>query len=369
MANITIVTHYAVLERKIAEQAGMEVWSVYLDGREAEAVVYPELVGQVMSGDRVLLNTTAEALGLGTGGQHIVMLRAGVGGPVTPVEVLRAKGHIIKLRYTPLQLRVCAAEEEASPYHEAMRTADRLPGTPVVCLGLHSQLAPAAGGIKACSPRARVAYVMTDSAALPLPYSRLVNTLREQGLIDLTITAGQAFGGDLEAVNVYSALVTAAVAGKADVIIAGQGPGNVGTNTPLGFGGIEQAMLLNAAAALEGLPIAVPRISFADPRDRHRGLSHHTLTVLGRLTLAPATLPLPATAPEQTHLLLAQIEQNGLTRHHIRTIDGLPGIIHCQQLGIPLNSMGRGYEDDPLYFQAAAAAGRLAAEMLAEEQA
>ena len=185
---------------------------------------------------------------------------------------------------------------------------------------------PPPGGIKAGRPEARVAYVMTDSAALPLAYSRLVQALREQGLLDVTVTAGQAFGGDLEAVNLYSALVTAAVAGKADIIIAGQGPGNVGTGTALGFGGVEQAMLLNAAAALEGLPIAVPRISFADPRARHLGLSHHTLTVLGRLTLAPAILPLPAVAPEHADRLLAQIEQHGLSRHQLRTADGLPGI-------------------------------------------
>ena len=361
---ITIVTHYAVLERKIAEQPGMEVWMVYMDGQEAEAVVYPELVGRAMSGDRVLLNTTAETLGLGTGGQHIIITRAGIGGPVTPLEVLREDGHIIKLRYTPLQFRVRAAEEEASPYHDSLREAERLPGTPVVCLGLHSQLAPAAGGIKARMPAARIAYVMTDSAALPLAYSRLVQTLREHGLLDVTVTAGQAFGGDLEAVNLYSALMTAAVAGKADIIIAGQGPGSVGTGTALGFGGVEQAMLLHAAVGLEGQPIAVPRISFADPRARHLGLSHHTLTVLGRLTLVPAILPLPAVAPEHSDHLLAQIEQHGLSRHHLRTADGHPGITLCQQHGIPLTSMGRDYEDDPVFFQAAAAAGRVAAELL-----
>jgi len=362
MSSITLVTRVGVLERRIAVHAGMEVWVAIIDARETEAVVFPALVGRVASGDRVLLNTTAVELGLGTGGQHFVIARAEPGGPPAPA-ITREDGHIIKLRYTPLQCRVQAAEEEASPYHDALRLADRLPGTPVVCLGLHSQLGPVAGGIKACRPNLRVGFVMTDSAALPLAYSRLVNRLRECGLLDVTVSAGQAFGGDLEAVNLYSGMVTAAVAGKADVIIAGQGPGNVGTATPLGFGGIEQAMLLNAVVGLEGIPIAVPRISFADPRDRHRGLSHHTLMVLERLTLASVILPLPHMAPEASEHLLAQIARHHLDRHQLCTADGIAGIEYCQQLGIPLESMGRRYEDDPLYFQAAAAAGHVATGM------
>src|ERR687888_2176230 len=38
----------------------------------AVAVVYPALVGPVGLGDRVLVNTTAVELGLGTGGVHFV---------------------------------------------------------------------------------------------------------------------------------------------------------------------------------------------------------------------------------------------------------------------------------------------------------
>ena len=48
------------------------------------------------------------------------------------------------------------------------------------------------------------------------------------------------------------------------------------------------AALDSAHAALAlGLPTLIsPRLSSADPRDRHRGLSHHTRTVLD-LLLAP----------------------------------------------------------------------------------
>ena len=364
----TLIARPAILEHKISQRPGIEIWAVLLDGQPAEAIVYPELLGSPAPGEQVLLNTTAVELQLGTGGQHLVLARAGLGGPVPPPAARREDGHIIKLRYTPLQCRVLAAEEEASPYHAALRQADRLPGTPVVCLGLHSQLAPVAGGIKAANPRLRVGYLMTDSSALPLAYSRLVAQLRAAGLLDLTISAGQAYGGELEAVNVYSGLVTAAVAGEMDVIIVGQGPGNVGTGTPLGFGGIEQATLLNAVAALEGQPIAVPRISFADPRARHHGVSHHTLTVLGRLTLAEVLLPLPVLPPEESALITAQLAQYPVTRHRLLTLDGAAGISACRQADIALRSMGRHYENDPAFFLAAAAAGRAAADVVDEEK-
>ena len=359
---ITLVARQGVLVRKVREQPGMEVWMVAVDDQEAQAVVYLALVGAGQPGDQVLLNTTAVELELGTGGQHFVIARQGEGEPA-PEHVSREDGHIMKLRYTPLQCRVCAAEEEASPYHDALRATTELPGTPVVCLGLHSQLAPAVGGIKAVNPALRVAYVMTDSAALPLAYSRLVAELTARGLLDLTVTVGQAFGGTLEAVNIYSGLVTAVVAGGADIIIAGQGPGNAGTGTPLGFGGIEQAVLLNAAGALAGRAIAVPRISFADPRPRHAGISHHTQTVLGRLTLAEVLLPVPVLAPEQAAVLAPQLAP--LSRHRRITTDGTPGIALCRAQGITLRSMGRSYEEDAAFFLAAAAAGRLAAELTA----
>ena len=289
------------------------------------------------------------------------MARADADDAAMAEAMRRDEGHILKLRYTPWQCRVLAAEEEASPHHAALREADSLPGTPVVCLGLHSQLAPVTGGIKAGRPTLRVGYLMTDSAALPLAFSRLVAQLRAAGLLELTITAGQAFGGDLEAVNLYSGLAASAVAGGVDIIIAGPGPGHVGTATALGFGGVEQATLLNAAAALRGTPVAVPRISFADPRARHHGVSHHTLTVLGRLTLAQVHLPLPVLPAAEAALIAAQFSDHGLTRHHLSSHDGAPGIAVCQQATIPLQSMGRGYQDDHYFFQAAAAAGCAAA--------
>ncbi|HEV2896074.1 MAG TPA: DUF3866 family protein, partial [Actinomycetota bacterium] len=73
---------------------------------EVDAISYDQLTGPVAAGDRVVLNTTAVALGLGTGGFHVVMAR--LGGPVDAP----GPGHVIKARYTPSQVRVLAVEEE-----------------------------------------------------------------------------------------------------------------------------------------------------------------------------------------------------------------------------------------------------------------
>jgi hypothetical protein len=195
----------------------------------------------------VLLNTWAVELDLGTGGADFVIASE----DQTTVDAAPV-GHVMKLRYTPLQQPVLAAEAPESTWHSEVAGFQSLEMTPVVCAELHSQLPAIAAAAKwETHGAARVAYVMTDEAALPLAYSHLVRDLREKGLIDVTITSGQAFGGDYEAVNLYSALAVAKVAGKADIIIVGQGPGNTGTETPLGFSGIAQGIALNAVAALD----------------------------------------------------------------------------------------------------------------------
>src|SRR4029079_8733805 len=119
-------------------------------------------------------------------------------------------------------------------------------GLPVVATPLHSQLPAVAPGIRSVRPDARIAYVMTDGAALPLAMSDLVATLRDRGLVDTTITCGHVLGGDHESVNVYSALMIARHGAGADVAVVAMGPGIVGTGTALGFTGIEVGTVLDA---------------------------------------------------------------------------------------------------------------------------
>jgi hypothetical protein len=193
--------------------------------------------------------------------------------------------------------------------------------------------------------------------------------MKDAGLIDDTITCGQAFGGDYEAVNVHSALVAAKTAARADVAIVCQGPGNVGTGTKYGFTGLEQGEIVNAVNALGGAAIAIPRISFADERPRHRGLSHHTITALSDVALTPALVALPAIDEFKLLAVQEQIRQSTIVyRHKVRIFDGLPGIRECGEKGISLSTMGRGFNEDPEFFLAASAAGAAAAELLKDSR-
>lgn len=338
---------------------GAQRLRVLLDSAEAPevAVAYGALTGLCAEGDRVLCNTTAVDLALGTGGEHFVVARAGEGVSFED----RVAGHIMKLRYTPLQRDVTVVEEPASGYHEVMAEARSLDGMPVVCCGLHSQMPLVAAAVKERTPAARVVYVMTDEASLPLAVSRIVPKLIAAALLDATITCGQAFGGQTEAVNLYSALLAARHVLHADVAVVAIGPGIPGTATPFGHSGVAQGQALNAAAALGGVPIAVLRLSFADERPRHVPVSHQTITALGIVALAPALVPVPVLDQPLGAAVDAALDASGIWSRHERRpvlVDALP-----DTRGVHIRTMGRGAEEDPAFFHAAAAAGRLAAEI------
>lgn len=331
---------------------GVSEAQVEVEGGQAPALAYLALTGPVEVGDRVVLNTTAIALGLGTGGVHLVVaVEDGV--DLDPEE----PGHAMKLRYTPLQVKIAPVEET---HRVQMEAFEGLRGTPVVVAGLHSALAAAAIGARATAPGVRVAYVMTDGGALPAAFSLTVPALRTAGLLDATITCGQAFGGDFEAINVYSGIAAAREVAGAGVIIAAMGPGNLGTGSRLGFALLETVGVINAVAALGGRPVVVPRLSFADPRERHRGVSHHTLTALS-LALAPAEIALPPLAPDRAESVRRQLQEI-VHRHRIVEVDLGPAENALRSSPVPLRSMGRSFEEDPDCFRAAAAAGALAAQ-------
>jgi len=341
--------------------------SVALPGRAAseKAVFYPALApSQLSVGDYVILNTSAVRLNLGTGGLHFIIAKIAADlaeqNPAPPV------GHIMKLRYTPLQIPCLAVEEQLSPFHEILAQADNLAGLPVVVAGLHSQIAPIAAAVKAeTGGKAKIAYIMNDSGALPISFSRLVANLKDKGLLEVTITAGQAFGGDLEAVNLYTALLAAKYAAESDLAIVAQGPGNVGTESLFGFGAIYQGEAINAISILKGRPVAALRLSFADPRVRHQGVSRQCLIALGRVALVPANLVLPDLEAAKLLLLKKQLIDEGLlSRHQLIIETGEPGLEELSRRELAVTTMGRGFEADKEFFLAAAAAGRAAAKLI-----
>jgi hypothetical protein len=328
----------AAVAEVLAERPGLQ--RVRLDnGRRA--YVLTQLTGPVAVGERVVVNTTAVDLGLGTGGWDVVHWNLARREWHEP-----GPGHVLKLRYTGLQVDTGVAEETAP------RVPDDLGGRPVVACALHSQVACVAVAFKHLAPERRLAYVMTDSAALPLALSDLVADLRRAGLLDLTVTAGQAFGGEVEAVNVPSALLLAAA--RADAVVVGPGPGVVGTGTRYGFSGLEVATVVDTVDALGGVPIVAVRYSDADSRERHRGISHHSLTVLD-LARAEAAVPVPRgrTAPQ-------------LARADEIDVPDVPALLAAA--GLRVTTMGRSPEEDPGFFAYAGAAGAAAAASIASSQ-
>lgn len=346
----------------LAKRTGLTEVKVELEGDVFAALNYDELTGDICTGDEVLLNTTALELELGTGGKHIVLwnLRHGETSSSQP-------GHIMKLRYTPLQMKCLSVEEQESPHHQMLQKKPDLQGMPVIVGTLHSQLPAVALTIKKISPETKIAYIMTDGGALPLAFSNLVHELKDRGAIGVTITVGHAFGGDLEAVNVYSGLMSAKAVAQADVALVVMGPGIVGTDTPLGFSGVEQGEIINAAGALRGTPIAIPRVSFKDKRPRHRGVSHHTLTALSLIALVPCTIPIPKMSDEKMNIVLRQLRESGVAaKHQVEVIDNDVTLGVLEGSGLEITTMGRTVREDPEFFQTAGTSGLYAVKTLRE---
>lgn len=320
---------------------GWQRMTVDVDGEERAAAADVGLVGPSEVGDEVVVNTAAVDLELGSGGFDLVHvnLTRGLGGA-------GAEGaHVMKLNYTSLQHAVHPVEgpELAVPL-----------ARPAGVFGLHGQLAPVCWALGEARPGARVGFVQTAGGALPGAMSRVVSELRERGLLAAHVTAGPAYGGEREAISVAGALHHGVRDDGWDVAVCGPGPGILGSDSALGHGGMAALDTAHAAMAL-GCPTAlVARMSSGDPRERHQGISHHTLTVLA-LLLGRVTLPLPTGAERQFP---------DDYRHEVRRADvDLPGYARS---GLPATTMGRGLEEDPEFFAAALAAGTVLAGLAPE---
>lgn len=324
------------------------------------ALAYTAAVGRPQPGDRVVLNTAALDLGLGTGGYALVVAvpdRLPADGPPEP-------GHLVKARYTPSQQIVLGVDEQGSAHHEMLRDADDLGGMPVVVADLHSALPAILAALRLDRPDVRAAYVMTDGGALPMAFSRTVAALRDAGWLAGTVTVGQAYGGDLEAVTVHTGLLAARLVLGAEVAVVTQGPGNLGTGTRWGFSGVSGGEAVNAAATLSGRPVGTLRVSAVDPRERHRGVSHHSLTAYGRVALAAADIVVPRLPADDFAARVSQQAAALGARHRIVEVD-VDGLDHAlRSAPVRLSSMGRGLDEDHAYFLAAAAGGRHAASLL-----
>lgn len=331
--------------------------TVELEGGERRpAWSDPSLVGECATGDEVLVNVEALDLDLGSGGFDVVCANLSRGlGAERDADI-----HVIKLNYSPLQHPVDPVE---AGYDDAPALPAHTP--PVLVIPLHGHLAPAAWAFAESASGRRLGYVQTPGAALPGSLSRDVAELRERGLIAGHITAGPCYGGEHEAISVPGALHAAAERLGWDAVIAGPGPGILGSATRYGHGGMAALDTANAALGLGLVTLLSPRLSATDPRDRHRGLSHHTTAVLG-LLLAAVRVPVPETdaggwptdAPEGGSALdaLAAVTEACGDRHDI-AVERIE-LNRYAQTGLPTKTMGRTIDEDPLFFAAPLAAGR-----------
>lgn len=317
---------------------------VEVGGERRRAWADEVLLGEMREGDEVVVNTAALDLNLGSGGFDVVHVNL-TGGLESGGE---GAAHVMKLNYTSLQHPVDPVERPNSRLQtDGIRPKGTTRSTPVAVLPLHGHLAPAAWAAAQAAPGLRVGYIQTGGGALPGSFSRDAKQLRERDLLCGHITAAPSYGGEHESLSPIGALDAAATDLHWDAILIGPGPGIIGSDTTYGHGGMAALENAHAALSLGLLTLISPRLSSSDPRDRHRGLSHHTRTVL-QLLLAPVAVVLPEGELEVAVALEPfdhQVEQVAVD------LDGYAAA------GLPTSTMGRSWQDDPLFFKAALASG------------
>lgn len=356
---------------------------VMLDGQLRSAIADVGLHGHAHEGDEVIVNVQALDLKLGSGGFDVVHanLTRGLSGEGA------AGAHVMKLCYTGMQHAVLPVEQlggqEPARLEPARQERGRAPGPPVAVLALHGQLPAVAWAYSRASRGARLGYVQTEGGALPGGHSRAVQQLRGSGLLASHITAGQCYGGELEAITTAGALRHGFQQLGWQAAVCGPGPGIVGTGSKLGHGGLAALDSAHVALALGHRTLAVARMSSSEGRPRHRGISHHTLTLLD-LLLMPVTVALPAgmRSPVGRELRAglgavfggeaadAQLEIDEvrrparIARHDWRRAG--VDLVGYARSGLPAETMGRDISEDPLFFGAALAAGSVLCELSEE---
>ncbi len=319
-----------------------------------KAMLYLHITPRAEVNDEIIVNVTSTELKLGTGGMDIVtnVIRS------LPKEDFAPNGHIMKARYLPNQLSVLAVEAQESKYHDLFTKGFSLNGKNILIGELHSMIPICFWAMDFLKKDGNMVVIISDEASIPLTVSNHIRTLKKDKRFS-TITIGQAFGGTYEAINLQTALQFASDKLHGDIIFVTLGPGVVGSGTYYGFSGIEQASWANIIGRLNGVPVWIPRLSETDERKRHQGISHHTYTPLTEFTYTKSVLPLPTITGRMIKKINKQVEEIQ-KQHSVQwmAIEPLEQVInHCLiSSPVPLKTMGKQYEDDPIFFLGVASA-------------
>lgn len=326
------------------------------ESRKTYSICYVSLSGKVEPGDKVLINTTAVDLSLGTGGLDFVVAVFKEGEHFLESE---PESHVMKLNYTPMQFSI-PHFEETDEYIKAVeiyrKTKKKLP---VFVLTVHSHIIPFLLGLREFHKGKKCILIINDSCALPVFASKTIRFALNEGLIEKVITCGNAFGGSVETVNIYSALISSAYAFEADIIAVAPGYGLKGTGSAYGHSAVDFVEVVNASASLGFSPYLVPRISFAEKRERHLGISHHTLEII-ELSLKKPDVILPALdlLDENQRTLLSSQISSFKESAVLRYVDFKSSFEILKPFSELLTSMGRKFSDDPIFFAVPASASK-----------
>lgn len=341
----------SIVKSIIHEDEYIQLIEVIIDGKIEKAINYYKQIGKCNSGDRILLNTIGVRLGLGTGGYHIVYCI--IDRIENSLNYDRKFGHIIKMKYTQVQMRVKTIEED-----ERFKALFNIPLSigpkPVIFASLHSMLPAVSSVIKDKNPKSKITCIYTYGGAMNCQNSFILRELKNKKLIENVISVGECFGGDYEAINIYTALIFSFNGLKSDTVIVCCGPGIAGTSTYYGFSSIDLIFPIYASKILGCTQIVVPRISFKDMRKRHYGISMQTIALLNCIDF-PVYVPFSNNIYE---LVKNQIFKNKINdMHRVVLVSDYNTGDAMNRADIAPKIMGRSYMDDVEYFESCGASG------------
>lgn len=354
------VTEILYQDRKI------QILNVNIQSRNLveKAINYVDETGICNITDRVVLNSIGNRLKLGTGGYNFVYYN--ISNKMEAGEIPgREYGHIIKMKYTPGQLRVKTVEEKVE-YQNVFNDENKLSPRPVIFAILHSMLSPLVTTIKNINPDLKISCIYTYGGAMNSNNSFILKKLRYLGLIDSIITTGECYGGDYESINIATGILFGYSKLNSDILVVCCGPGVAGSSTYFGFSTFEFVGWIYIAKLLGVLPVLIPRVSMADKRERHRGLSMQSISILKTLNFS---IDFPLYKDNRDikgfNYIYGQLEKhNIINKHNVHIIDN--DIIKkiMGSLSSDNRVMGRNYEEDPWFFNNCGSVGLYAVNAL-----